>query len=471
MINSDSDEALKSLEKGRLNTPEYHHEIDSLFTSTIPAGCRVLELGCSTGRLLAALKPSFGLGVDKDPKKIEAAKMLCADRPELEFREIDVERCDWRGMEPFDYIVLSDLMPVLVDVQATLVRLHKVCSPSTRLVMNFPSNLWRPLLALAVWTGRRSPDEAFNWLSVSDVSNLLYLSGFETVTKGGRALLPLKIPLLGWLLNRVVAKLPLFHHLCASCYIVARPIPEGSGEDESVSVVIPTKDEKGNIEPAFMRTPRMGRWTELVFIDGNSVDGTFEEIQRCAEKYGGNWHRVKVIQQTGKGKGQAVHQAFHECEGNILMILDSDLTMPPEELPKYYDAIIAGKGEFINGCRLVYPMEGRAMRFLNMIANYLFAHIFSWLLSQPVKDTLCGTKVFRASDYRTVWQNRSYFGDFDPFGDFDLLFGMARINRRIVDLPIRYRDRTYGDIKISRWRHGVLLLRMCFVALLKLKLR
>jgi glycosyltransferase involved in cell wall biosynthesis len=249
-----------------------------------------------------------------------------------------------------------------------------------------------------------------------------------------------------------------------------RPLPAAGPEAPSVSIVIPTRNERENIEGAFTRTPQMGRWTELVFVDGDSSDGTLEEIERCSRVHGHNWKRVVIQRQRSHGKGDAVRQGFSACEGDILMILDSDLTMPPEELPKYYSALVAGRGELINGSRLVYPMERQAMRFLNMIANVFFARLFTWLLGQPVTDTLCGTKVMWRRDYEEIARNRSFFGEFDPFGDFDLLFGAARLNRRIVSLPIHYADRKYGEIKINRWRHGLLLLRMSLVAFTKLKL-
>jgi glycosyltransferase involved in cell wall biosynthesis len=276
-------------------------------------------------------------------------------------------------------------------------------------------------------------------------------------------------------MNRFLAKMPFFNFFCLTWMIVARPRPKvhpvtDTAAEPTVSVLIPTRNEKGNIEDAFTRTPKMGKWTELIFVDGNSDDGTVEEINRCIEKYGNQWQRAELFMQNGKGKGNAVRQGFDQCKGDILMILDSDLTMPPEELPKYYEAIVSGKGDFINGCRLVYPMETKAMRFLNMIANHFFARLFTWLLGQNIKDTLCGTKVLWRRDYERIAANRSYFGDFDPFGDFDLLFGASRLNHKIVDMPIRYRERCYGDIKINRWQHGLLLLRMSLIAFRKLKL-
>jgi SAM-dependent methyltransferase len=468
-------ETLIQVEWKRRKNPGYYREVDRACTFVVPGGVRVLELGCGTGRLLAATRPCYGLGIDIDGDKIAAAQQIHAGQENLEFRVGNVEETDFSGEEAFDYIIISDLLSVLRDVQKTLSGLHLVCAPHTRLIITYHSNVWRPVLALATLLGRRSPDPSYNWLSTRDIENLLSLSGFEEVTHSGRTLLPVWIPALGWIMNRFLAKMPLFNWFCLTWVLVARPCPEviptkESSDGPTVSVLIPTRNEKGNVEAAFTRTPEMGKWTELVFVDGNSDDGTVEEIERCIEKYGRQWHKVLLLPQSGKGKGQAVRQGFAECEGEILMILDSDLTMPPEELVKYYEAIVSGKGEFINGCRLVYPMEKKAMRFLNMIANHFFAGLFTWLLGQRVKDTLCGTKVLWRRDYEKISANRSYFGDFDPFGDFDLLFGASRLNHKIVDMPIRYRERSYGEIKISRWQHGLLLLRMSLVAFRKLKL-
>jgi SAM-dependent methyltransferase len=468
-------ESITQVEWKRWKNPGYYRETDRACTFIVPGGVRVLELGCGTGRLLAATCPCYGLGIDIDENKIAAAQQIHSGQKNLEFRAGDVEETDFPGIEPFDYIIISDLLPVLRDVQKTLSRLHSVCAPHTRLIITYHSNLWRPILALATLLGRRAPDPSYNWLSTNDIENLLDLSGFEDVTHSGRTLLPVRIPGLSWIMNRLLAKMPIFNWFCLTWIIVARPSPQVGlkkeyADEPTVSIVVPTRNEKGNIEEAFTKTPKLGKWTELVFVDADSDDGTIEEINRCTEKYGGQWHRVLLLHQNGKGKGQAVRQGFADCRGDVLMILDSDLTMPPEELPKYYEAIVSGKGELINGCRLVYPMEKKAMRFLNMVANHFFAQLFTWLLGQRVKDTLCGTKVLWRRDYERIAANRSYFGDFDPFGDFDLLFGASRLNYKIIDMPIRYRERSYGEIKISRWQHGWLLLRMSLVAFRKLKL-
>jgi hypothetical protein len=359
-------------------------------------------------------------------------------------------------------------------VQRVFANLQQVCNVKTRLIIQFHSHLWRPVLSFASLIGRRDNLKEYNWLSLSDIENLLYLSGFEVISRGARTLLPLRIPLLGWIMNRFLAKLPFFNFFCLSWYVVARPLPGQISIDDffqpSVSIVIPTRNEKGNIDDVFLRTPVMGKWTELIFVDGGSSDGTPEAIKEASARYGSKFKRVTLLKQTGKGKGQAVHQGLGMCQGDILMILDSDLTMPPEELPKYYEAIVEQKGELINGCRLVYARDKQAMRFLNMVANHVFAKLFSWLIGQPIKDTLCGTKVLSRDMYERIYQNRSYFGDFDPYGDFDLLFGSAKLNLKIVDLPIHYRQRQYGQIKIRRFRDGLLLLRMSLIAFWKLKI-
>jgi SAM-dependent methyltransferase len=468
-------ESVKQVEWKRQKNPGYYREIDRVCTFVIPEGVRVLELGCATGRLLAATRPSYGLGIDIDEKQIAAARRIHGDQSNIEFQVGDVEEMEFFGKGPFDYIIISDLLPVLRDVQKTLSRLHSVCTPHTRLIITYHSNVWRPVLAMATLLGRRSPDPSYNWLSTDDIENLLNLSSFEEVTHFGRTLLPVRVPGLNWVMNRLLAKIPMFNWFCLTWIIVARPSPRAGsekkdGDEPTVSIVIPTRNEKGNIEDAFTRTPKLGKWTELIFVDGHSDDGTIEEIGRCTKKYGGQWHRVELVHQSNKGKGNAVRQGFAACRGDILMILDSDLTMPPEELGKYYEAIIEGKGDFINGCRLIYPVEKQAMQFLNLIANHLFANLFTWLLDQRIKDTLCGTKTLWRRDYEKIAVNRTYFGDFDPFGDFDLLFGATRLNLKIVDMPIHYRNRSYGDIKIHRWRHGLMLLRMSWKAFVKLKL-
>jgi hypothetical protein len=399
-----------------------------------------------------------GVGVDFSPATIAQAK---ARHPDLNFRIADA--LDFRSDQVFDYVVLSDLVNDLPDVQAVLGQLLDHVHPRSRLVVNFFSNLWRPALRLGEWLGIKSPSPPQSWLSTADVRNLLHLAGWEVVKTDAKILWPFKTPLLERLMNRWLAPLPLLRHLCLTVFQIARPHPVLDQEDEySCSIIIPARNEAGNIEAAVKRVPDMGKGTEILFVEGHSRDQTWEEIQRVQAAY--PERNIRVIKQQSKGKGGAVREAFAAASGDILFILDADLTMPPEELPKFYEAARCGLAEFVNGVRLVYPMEDEAMRFLNMIGNKFFSLAFSWLLGQSIKDTLCGTKVLFRADYEALAKNRSYFGDFDPFGDFDLLFGAAKLNLRILDLPIRYQARTYGDTNIQRWRHGWLLLRMVLFA-------
>jgi Glycosyltransferases involved in cell wall biogenesis len=233
-------------------------------------------------------------------------------------------------------------------------------------------------------------------------------------------------------------------------------------------VIVPARNETGNIDNILARCPMMGPGDEVVFVEGNSTDDTWEKIQAAARTYQGP-HRLIVAQQKGKGKGDAVRVGFDLAKNEILMILDADLTTPPEELPKFYAAIAGNKAEFVNGSRLIYPMEKEAMRFFNILGNKFFAAAFSFVLGQRFKDTLCGTKVLSRAHYQRLAAARNFFGEFDPFGDFDLLFGAARMGLKIVEVPVHYRERQYGTTNIQRWRHGLLLLRMLVFAARRLK--
>ncbi|MHB8519413.1 MAG: glycosyltransferase [Limisphaerales bacterium] len=439
----------------------YQQLLRNYFAFLVPPDSRVLELGCGPGDLLAAVRPARGVGVDFSPTVIELARQR---HPQLEFHVADAD--GFSSAEEFDYILLSDLVNDLPDVQTLLERLHANVHPRSRLVLNSFNNLWRPILAVAEKLGAKAPTLQQNWLSTGDMKNLLQLAGWEVVKTDARILWPLRTPMLAPLLNRWLA--PMLKHLCLSIFIVARPRPQPAPDRHyRCSVVIPARNEAGNLEAAIQRTPELGLGTEIIFIEGHSTDNTWDELQRVKAGYPDR--NINLLKQQGKGKGSAVREAFAAATGDLLFILDADLTVPPEDLKKFYEVARAGTADFINGVRLVYPMENEAMQFLNMVANKFFGVTFSWLLGQPIKDTLCGTKVLFRADYDLIARNRAYFGEFDPFGDFDLLFGAARLNLRIVDLPIRYRARTYGETNIHRWRHGWLLLRMVLFAARRLK--
>lgn len=444
----------------------YYKDIEKFVRSIVPPGKRVLEVGCGLGDLLAALKPSQGVGVDVSPAVVALAQKR---HPELTFIESEAETLTVDGQ--FDYVILAGTLGYLTDIQAVLGRLRNMCTPQTRIIVTFHNYLWEPVLRLGELIRERMPQPPQNWLSPEDVTNLFRVAGYRIVKRGHRLLLPKELPLVSTVANRFLAPLPGLTRLGLTAYLVAR-LDERSLEDHSqdysCSVIIPARNERGNIEAAMQRMPRLGRHTEVVFIEGHSSDGTLEEIERVAALYG-NEGDIKVYRQEGKGKGDAVRKAMSLANGDILIILDADLTVPPEDLPKFFDVIASGRAEFANGCRLVYPLSREAMPLRNTIANKLFGSMFSYLLNQRLKDTLCGTKALWRRDYEAIAAGRSYFGDFDPFGDFDLLFGASKLSLDIVDVPVRYEERGYGRSNIQHVRAGLVLLRMCAYASKKIK--
>ena len=435
-------------------------------SSTTAATPAATLTGCGIGDLLAGLRPSRGVGIDFSLPMIEIARQRHRER---EFRLGDIEDADFiASIEgPFDFIVMSDTIGSLEDCQAALEAVMPLCTSDTRLVVAYCSNSWEPLLAIAERIGLKMPGETQNFMTAEDIVGLMHLAGFDEVKREWRQLLPRRLLGLGPLINKTLGTLPGIRRLCLRKYVVGRPAGIPAPALTSASVVVPCRNERGNVEQTVTRLPQFCDDIEVLFVEGHSSDGTKDEIERVIAAYPGR--DIKLVEQTGTGKADAVFTAFAQARGDVLMILDGDLTMPPEQLPKFWNAVASGKGEFINGTRLVYPVDSQAMRFLNHVANRIFSGVFSWLLNQRFTDTLCGTKVLTKAHYRKIEAARDYFGDFDPFGDFDLIFGAAKANLKIIEVPIRYASRAYGETQIDRFRHGWLLLRMVVFAFRKLK--
>jgi ubiquinone/menaquinone biosynthesis C-methylase UbiE len=443
----------------------YWNDIISNINFFLTEDSSILDVGCGIGDTLAGLKGSYKLGIDICPNMIEQAQQKY---PQIEFKTMDASRLELN--KKFDVVILSNTIGYLEDIQDILVSLKQVCKPNTRLIITNYNQFWEPVLRFGELTGIKKKSPKQNWLTIGDIRNLLNLSGFEVYRAGKRILFPCGIPVISYLLNKILGRLPFFNHFGLNTFVFARlSCSVAYKHDEfSVSVIIPARNESGNIENAILRMPEFSKHLEIIFVEGNSTDNTWETIQQVQHKYAANYD-IKIVRQDGKGKGDAVRKGFSIASGDVLMILDADLTVPPEDLPKFYNALIERKGEFINGSRLVYPMESKAMRHLNIFGNKFFSAAFSWILEQPIKDTLCGTKVMFRADYMKLAQNRKFFGEFDPFGDFDLIFGAYKLNLKIIDLPVVYRERTYGDTNISRFTHGMILLRMTLFAIAKIK--
>lgn len=442
----------------------YHKRLARIYQHVITPDSSVLEIGCGNGKLLGNLNCTYITGIDFSAEAIALAK---ENLPNCKFVNTDI--IDYNPGETYDYIILSDLLGDLWDVQLVLQHLQSLCHQDTKIILNYYSKLWELPLRVLHTIGLKKPTKEQNWLTRSDVRGLLNLSDFEAVKSWQEILLPIRIPLLNWFINSFLVKIFFFRHFALANFMVARTTlkEKYKRKPSLVSVIVAARNEEGHIEEIIKTVPTLGEGTELIFVEGGSTDDTFakieSEILRHPEK------DIKLFRQTGKGKGDAVRLGFSMATGNILMILDADLTVPPDKLHLFYNALVSGKGEFINGVRLVYPMEKQAMRFFNLLGNKFFSGAFSFLLGQNVRDTLCGTKVLWKSDYEKIAKNRNYFGDFDPFGDFDLLFGASKLSLKIHDLPIRYQERQYGDTNISRWKHGFILLRMTLFASRKLK--
>lgn len=459
----------KDTEKWRNRNLYYYEDVEKLYCSLVQSNSSCLELGSGLGYLLNAVQPNhLSLGIDISYDIVSTAKTKF---PHIHFIVEDAE--EFTSNQVFDYVLMANTISYLHDIHKNLHKTHKACKVPTRLVISYHNPAWEPILKFATLIGQRMPLPPLNWLNYQDIENLLDLTGFEVVYKGKRLLLPRQIPLISWFLNKVIAPLPGFNKLCLNEYIVARIQPnsldaQSNLRQQSCSIIIPARNEAGNIEQCITRMPRIGKHTEIIFVEGHSKDNTWEEIQRMQAKYGHQWD-IKICQQTGKGKGDAVRKGFDIASGDVLIILDSDLTVRPEELNYFFEAVASGYCEFANGCRLIYPVSSAAMPWLNRMANRFFAWLLSYLLNTKIKDSLCGTKAISRENYLKVAKNRSYFGDFDPFGDFDLLFGAAKLCLKIKDIPVRYVPRMYGSSNIQHVKEGLILFRMCLYAAKKLK--
>jgi len=446
----------------------YYKRIMRYVARIVEPGARVLDIGCGGGALLAHVRPAVGVGVDTDGSAIATARR---DHPGLRFINLPGERVHELG-DTFDYVIISQVLGEVYDLGTLFRSVQTVCHERTRAIIVQYSRLWQPALRVAEWLGIKRRADEHNWLPADEIDHQLAMAGFDTIQATPLTLAPLPVPLLANFVNRFLAHLPVVRQMCLSVVTVARSreaaARAASARRPTLSIVVPARNEAGNIGPLLERIPEMAPRQEVIFVEGHSGDDTWGAIERAMDAYVGPCD-VRALRQPGRGKGDAVRAAFAEATGDVLMILDADISVPPEELPVFYEALASGYGEFINGSRLVYMMDKKAMRFLNLVANKLFGWLFTFLINQRCRDTLCGTKVLTRRDYERIAANRAYFGDFDPFGDFDLLLGAARLQLKLVDVPVHYKARTYGDTNISRFRHGLMLLRMCGVAARKLK--
>ena len=463
--------AIASRRESWIKRNRYYYELLSrLLRFLVEPGKRVLSVRCGTGYHLAAVAPSEGKGVDLCAEIVEIARQR---NPAFHFEVVFPDKEEFRQIfgpdEKFDYILFNDIGDT-VDVLQALRNLRPLCLRHTRLLVETYNHLWEPLVGFAEWTGMKVPRTQQNWLSTTDIRNLMKLAGFEVLETHWIVLLPKYVPLLSAFLNRFCARLPLLKKLCMTQIVVARALPPPVPKEElSFSVIVPCKDERGNVEDAVQRIPQLGRQAEIIFCDDQSTDGTADEVMRMCSPYPEK--NIRLERGPGICKSKNVWTGFNAARGDVLMILDADLTTMPEELVYFVDVIASGHAEFVNGSRLVYPVPKGAMNTANMLGNKFFSVAFTYLLGQRVKDTLCGTKVLWRSDWDRIKPMLGSWGTEDRWGDYELLFGAAKLNLKILDLPVHYQERIYGSTKMTKvFRNGLVMLKMCWHGFLKLKL-
>lgn len=438
----------------------YYGRLGAMLRFMTEKGRSVLSVRSDVGQYLEAVDPGHGVGLEIAP---ELNAVAARRNPGFKFILGCPEEATFG--ETFDTILIVNAVNDQFDVQTMLQNLRTACRPDTRLVLTFNNWLWQPVMALAQALGikRRQPRQ--NWLSFESVGDLLHLADFDVVRRHTAILCPVYIPVVSWLLNDLVARLPLFDKLCFVQAYVARPRPTRRPQEAlpSVSVIVPCRNEAGNVEAAVLRTPEMGSHTEIIFCDDKSTDGTADEVRRMMREHPGR--DIRLVEGPAICKAENVWTGFDAARGDVLMILDGDLAVPPEELPGFYEAIVSGQGEFINGSRMVYPIRTLAMRTANVFGNKMFSLVFSHILRQQVLDTLCGTKVLFRKDYERLKRLRGSWGIDDRWGDYELIFGAAKLNLKYLEIPVHYMERSYGDTKMTgRLKNAMIMLRMCLAA-------
>ncbi|MEW6386042.1 MAG: glycosyltransferase family 2 protein [Thermodesulfobacteriota bacterium] len=445
---------------------QYIHSINYYrIKSLVPPRSKVLAIGPWVSTFLHKLDCETAVGVDPFAPVIDVAYP-----PNIRIHSEYNGLADCR--EKFDYILLSFSIGFMEDILESLLEIRRFCHEHTRLIVTYYRKLWQPFIKLAELIGVKNKSSEMNWVPPKEIENFLQLADFQIIKDFMFCLMPLRIPFLANFINKYIANLPLIRSLGVLSMVVGRPMlnhNQGAGARPYplVSIVIPARNEEGNIPEIIKRIPEFPGGQEIIFVEGGSTDNTRGAIQQVMAANPGK--NILFLTQDGNGKKNAVLKGFSQARGEILLILDADMTVPPESLLRFVEPLVQGKAEFINGSRLVYPMRGKAMRFLNLLGNIFFGKCFAYILDQPVRDTLCGTKVLWRRDYLRMEESFRSFRGWDPFGDFDLLFGATNLNLKIVDLPVRYTERTYGNTNIDRWRHGYILLKMVIFGLIKLK--
>lgn len=444
----------KSLDRWRTKNRYYHDQLIRYLRFLVPDGETVLLVGCEDGDLLSAMKPARGVGVDCSSEMIAFARTRHSrhDYHLATDYMADLE-------ESFDYVVLNDIAGEVHDLFALLQRVANWCAPTSRLIIVQHNYLWRPILKLAAAFGLKRPETAQSWLSVGDLRVFLDGAGFETIDVRSKLFCPKRLLGVGPVVNALAGLLPFVNRMASTEILVARPVPyRRDPSASSASIVLTTRDERDNIEPMVRAIPQVGSATEIIFVEGHSRDGTREEIERVIKAYP---HKdIRLLVQEGVGQGDAIRKGFGDARGDVVILLEADQTTPPEDVLKAFELVASGRSEYVNGSRFIYPRSRGSMRLRNAVGNFMFAVWFTWFLGQRTSDVLCGLKAIDRRQFVRLERNWGFLGLFDPFGDFELLFGASRLGLKISEVPTRYTSRSYGETKSRFVKHGLMLVRM-----------
>jgi 4-amino-4-deoxy-L-arabinose transferase-like glycosyltransferase/SAM-dependent methyltransferase len=432
----------------------YHEFLARWCRAMLPPGRKVLDVGCGRGELLAAVEPSHGVGVDLSSAMVARAR---DDNPSLQFSAQAMEAFEGDGS--FDAALCINTLEYMWDVGTVLARVRAALRDNGRLLITTANPVWSPVFKLASRLGLRTPDGPRLFITNLDLVNLLELHGFEVVYERMHLAIPKRIPGISEPVNFLVSRIPGLRLISSMQMVVARKLPSAP-RGYSVSMIIPCHNERDNVDRCVRAIPKLGTSTEAIFVDDGSTDGTAERVR--PELNPGVDVRV-ISYPTNRGKGHAVKTGFDAARGDIVMIVDADLTTDPAEFQPLYDAFATGRAEFVNGTRFVYPMAGRAMKWANYMGNRVFTILVSLIMERRVSDTLCGTKAMFRWDYRHMTMGR------DPWGDYDLLFGAAQLRLALREIPVHYQERTGGESKMRPFAHMMNLLRMCWMGFWQVK--
>lgn len=436
----------------------YHERKREYVRFIIPPGESVLVLGCEDGELLAALQPSRGVGIDAS----SAYRDLARERfPEHEYLESLAAISSTR--QTFEYVVIDDIAGESDDLFSLLQGIARLCTPTSRLVIVQHNYLWGPVFRLAEWLGIKRRERDQFWLSIGDLRVFLDGAGFETINVTPKMFCPVRLLGLGPAINWVAGLVPFVHRLASMEILIARRVlHDRHPERKTASIILTVRDELGNIEPMVRQIPDVGAGTEIIFVEGHSTDGTRAEVERVAKQYPGK--NVRLLVQDGIGQGDAIHKGFSEASGDVIILLEADQTSPAEDVLKAFDIVAGGRADYVNGSRFIYPRGKGAMPLRKILGNWMFAIWFTWFLGQRTSDVLCGLKAIDRRQFQRLSKNWGSLGLFDPFGDFELIFGAARLGLKICEVPTRYTVRQYGEPKSRFLKHGWMLTRMALRA-------